>query len=206
MTHMAIDIGNVIFHFDIEGFKTKLSKILYISRSDVQFFLDWIHGFHDAGITTFEKAIEHDFGPLYNNKKEILEAWDNAIYPNSQVVSLLKTLKEVEGVKIAYLSNIGYEHALLLKTKYSEIFSNSILHFSFEIGAIKPSKLFFQSFCLDHDEFSGCVYIDDLENNLKTAKQYGFTTYQFNLNNFSTLSQSKQKIELDQMKALILSR
>ena len=52
---------------------------------------------------------------------------------------------------------------------------------SYEVGARKPSKLYYQSFLLDHPEYKGCLYVDDLPQNLAVGRYYGFRSFEYNL-------------------------
>ena len=72
---------------------------------------------------------------------------------------MMDFLKELENqdVKIALLSNMGLEHATFIRESLPELFQGRLLHLSCEVGARKPTKLYYQSFLQDHDEFTCCT-------------------------------------------------
>lgn len=214
--HVAFDIGNVLCHFDIFKFTRKLSEITGINDHDSYFFLDFLQRMQDIGVTSVAHHLEYKFDVNGAELEELLETWNATVIPNEMMLNFLDKLRG-EGVKIALLSNMGPEHIAHLRTTYPQLFENTVQHISCEVGARKPSKLFFQSFCLDNDEFfvsdtrepmdfSGCVYVDDIEENLKVGKKYGFKVYQLVLDDLVKLPQSKQKMELDRLKTMIFNK
>jgi hypothetical protein len=85
-----------------------------------------------------------------------------------------------------------------------EIFDLSeIHHLSYEVGARKPSNIYFQSFLQDYPSWIGCVYVDDRKDNLLTGKKYGFRTIQFDLSTFSSSKEMKEST--NQIKKIILN-
>ncbi len=215
--HVAFDIGNVLVDFDVYKFTRKLSEVTGISDHAAYFFIDHLQRQQDIGITSVSHGLEYKFDKLTSAQlDELLFTWNDTITPNEMMLNFLEKLKG-EGVKVAFLSNMGPEHLIHLRSTLPQMFDGVAQHISCEVGARKPSKLFFQSFCLDHDEFcisedgrkpnfNGCVYIDDLEENLKVGKKYGFKVYNLKLDELSKLSQSKQKIELDRLKTMIFNK
>ena len=65
------------------------------------------------------------------------------------------------------------------------VFNKCIQHFSCEVGARKPSKLFFQSFLMEEPHFHRSIFIDDIDENVEMAKKCGFRAVRFNINDFS---------------------
>lgn len=217
--HAAFDIGNVICHFDIFKFTRKLSEITGINDHDAYFFLDFLQKMQDVGVTSVAHHLEYKFHLSGAELEELIETWNSTVSPNEMMLNFLDVLRG-DGVKLALLSNMGPEHISHLRTSCPRLFENTVQHISCEVGARKPSKLFFQSFCLDNDEFfvekigedeerpdfSGCVYVDDIEENLKVGKKYGFKVYQLVLEDLVKLPQSKQKMELDKLKTMIYNK
>lgn len=206
MIHAAFDIGQVLCSFTIETFTKALSRILRLSDDESFFVLEHIQNMQDIGITKVSHALRYRFpGLSLDAIDELMAVWNSTVVPSPMMMNFLDNLRQEE-VKIALLSNMGPEHIFHLRTTYPEIFVNAIQHISCEVGARKPSKLFFQSFCMDHDEFSGCVYVDDIEENLKVGKKYGFKTYQFSLEEMAKESASKQKLALDNLRKMIINK
>lgn len=225
--HVAFDIGNVLCHFDIMIFVKKLAEIANINDHDAYFFLDHLQRMQDIGVTNVAHGLEYKFKLTSEELNILLETWNKTLLPNEMMLNFLDNLR-ADGVRIALLSNMGPEHIAYLRSTCPRLFEKTVQHISCEVGARKPQKLFFQSFGLDNDDFlyskehlkpgsiqhaletpvdfSGCIYVDDLEDNLKIGKRYGFKVYQFNLNEMTKLTQSKQKIELDKLKRAIYDK
>ena len=217
MINVCFDIGNVLCQFDIMKFVNKLAEVAKISEHDAWFFLDHLQKMQDIGITTVAHGLEYRFRLSKEDLNLLVDTWNKTLTPNDMMLKFLDNLRSHE-VKIALLSNMGPEHIAHLRSVCPKMFNQTIQHISCEVGARKPQKLFFQSFCLDNDQFiksnetintdtdfSGSLYVDDIEENLKVGKKYGFKVYKFNLDETLKLSKSKQKIELDKMRDAIYS-
>lgn len=200
--YVAFDIGNVLCQFDIMKFVTKLAEIARISEHDAWFFLDHLQRMQDIGVTSVAHGLEYKYRLSTEDLATLSDAWNKTLAPNEMMLNFLENLK-ADSVKIALLSNMGPEHIVYLRKTCPQMFEKTLQHISCEVGARKPQKLFFQSFCLDNDEFSGSLYVDDLEENLKVGKKYGFKVYSFNLDEIVKLSRASQKMELDKLKRLI---
>lgn len=201
--HAAFDIGNVLCRFDTTEFLQEMNRSIHTFGSYE--FLEYLQKFQDVGLLTVRQQLIHQFVLSESDINRLISLWNETITPNDMMMNFIMNLKD-EGVKIAYLSNMGPEHIEYLRNTYPEMFKDVVQHISCEVGARKPTKLFFQSFCLDHDEFSGCVYVDDIEENLKTGKQYGFKAYKFDLDQTLQQSTSQQKKTLDTLRSMILNR
>lgn len=86
------------------------------------------------------------------------------------------------------------------------MFQDTVEHISYQVGARKPSKIYFQSFLLDHPGWAGAVYVDDRDDNLAVGKKYSFKSFKFELDKVLQLSKAKQKIELNKIKSYIFDR
>lgn len=202
--HVAFDIGNVLCHFDIKKFTSKLSEVVGISDHDAYFFLARLQAHQDIGITSVATELEFQYKLSGTDICKLIECWNSTVTPNLSMMNFLENLRS-DGVKIAFLSNMGPEHIEHLRSIAPKMFDKGIQHISCEVGARKPTKLFFQSFVEDHAEFQGCVYIDDIEANLKAGKHYGFKVYGFNLDEHMKLTMSQQKTELTRLKNMIIN-
>lgn len=200
---VAFDIGNVLVAFDIDIFVKRLHKELNISEREALYFLEHLQHHQDIGVTTVAQSLRTHY--KLDDVDHLVKAWNDILVPNERMLRFLENLRD-EGVKVALLSNMGKEHAVHLRTTCPELFKDAYQHLSFEVGARKPTKLFFQSFCLEHNEFLGCLYLDDLEENLQMGKKFCFSAYRFQLDKFLKESQSKQKLELDKIKKHIFSK
>lgn len=201
----AFDIGNVICHFDINKFTSKLSSMTSMNDREAYFFLEYLQKMQDIGVTSVAHGLERRCDLRGDELRELIDCWNSTVYPDEIMLRFLSNLRS-EGVKIAFLSNMGPEHIAHLRTTYPDIFDNAVQHISCEVGARKPTKLFFQSFCLDHDSFLGSVYVDDIEENLRAGKKYGFKVYQFRLDDLMRESKATQKRELDKLRSMIFQK
>jgi len=187
MKYIALDIGNVLFHCDFKPFLNTLSKSLNITIEDAQYFLGRTQKLHDLGYTVMADELRDHFhikSPIII--EEILKSWNESVEPNLFILNKLNDYSINDDLQIALLSNIGLEHASQVdsyfeKFKYHYSFKKCIKHFSCFVGARKPSSLFYQSFLMEHPEYQGCLYIDDIQENLDTGKRFGFDAQMFSL-------------------------
>ena len=187
--HLAIDIGNVLCHVDLNLIVEKLSRSLNISKEEALWFLTRIQKAHDLGLTT----ISDELVDRFKIKSElivsdIIASWNTCIVPNQLVLNKLMELKYQRGLQIAILSNIGFEHKKnlfdILLPRHQNLIKDSVTHFSCDAGCRKPSLLYYQSFLQQYPDFNGCTYVDDLSENLDASKKFGFKTFKFDLNDY----------------------
>jgi len=217
--HVAFDIGNVLCTFDIHKFVKDLYDEYYIDCKCSYAFLESIQHIHDIGAVTMCTAFENKYFVRYNDTfsvmrnghlsndeiYHVIKMWNKIIKPADIMLNLLDNLRS-DGVKISLLSNMGKDHHMYLQEKYPELFNGTVQHISYQVGARKPSKLFYQSFLLDNEEFKGASYIDDIEENCKVAKKYSFKVYNFDLKKVLEMPLSKQKTEVDKLRDLIMTQ
>jgi FMN phosphatase YigB (HAD superfamily) len=189
MKYLCLDIGNVLCYINEKAFLSCIGETIYRYPSDDGciydtfdpiWFLKHCQAQLDIGTTTMkDELIDHYTYAAYN----ILNAWTSMISPCKETIEWAESLIDKYGYKIALLSNIGEEHAVVVEKLLSpnNFFEKTIHHFSFEVGARKPQKLYYQSFLMQYPEFRGCYFIDDRQENLDMAKQFGFRTIQLDL-------------------------
>lgn len=201
--YIAFDIGNILVEVDEQKLVSKIYKELYnggFYKSNCGPMYEkmlktagiiWKHVKEiDLGLTTLK-----DFGLDTNSFNILKTSWNNIIRPNQEMIDFKNELLNNQ-TRIALLSNIGYDHLKLLREKYPEVIENCSGHFSCEVGARKPSRLFFQSFLLDYPKFKGCLYVDDRDENLEMATQYEFIPYKMNLSENPDLEKIKSQIKI----------
>jgi FMN phosphatase YigB (HAD superfamily) len=225
--YVAFDIGDVLCHCFEDKFLNAVSESANISIDEsLRFFKRfWEH--HDLGFTTIEDELKdklHINSEVTINK--LNNCWMETLQPNRDMFKYLMDLMFVDkststnvrtDVQVALLSNIGKEHAGALPEKFNECLWNGygtfeacIKHLSFEVGARKPSLLYYQSFLQMHPEFKGCVYVDDREENLITAEKLGFKPFKFSLKHYTKNhyidhnDERKMKDKLVELNKLIL--
>jgi len=202
MKYVALDIGNVLCHVDFNEFLRDLSSELNINLEDALYFLNRSQKLHDLGLTMMRDELHDHFkikSPVIIER--LLLSWNRSISPNHQVLDMYNNLTQDHNLKVALLSNIGIEHAKQAETilNHNGFFDNAIKHFSCNVGARKPTSIYYQSFLMEYPEFHGCVYVDDVIENLETGKRYGFRPYHFDMSKMDVTD------ELQEIEKLILA-
>lgn len=204
---IIFDLGNVLLDVKLENFTDYVDNLVagwpaeYRPKYSAFTFLEKLQPLQDIGVTNLDKALLDYLPPLYDFDN-FLMAWYSTVSINQKMLSFVRKLQSWN-IEIALLSNIGMDHAAWWRAE--KLLPNTIEHFSYEVGARKPSKLYFQSFILNYPEFkvSGCrptLYLDDRPENLVTAEEVGFRSYLFELNKFSLLSEVEQDLQLEEIK------
>lgn len=184
MKYVAFDVGNVLVHVDFPKFINKLSKTLNISVEDATYFMNRSQKLHDLGLTVMrDELIDHlhiKSGPL---REELVDDWNSCINVEPQMVQMLNNVNDMCGLEVALVSNVGLEHAQRMEQilNINGFFDRATKHFSCEVGARKPTYLYFQSFLQLHPEWEGCLYVDDLQDNLNAGAKFGLKPYRFSL-------------------------
>ena len=175
---IALDIGNVLVHVDIDTFIDELF-LMGIDKFRGFEFLVIMQNFFDNGILDMRKALQLRFPELsVKETNRACEAWLAVVKPCFPTLEVVTELLS-EGAQVALLSNIGKDHAEYLSDMLSGQFDRCIKHFSCDVGSRKPQKLFYQSFIMDHPNFldnDSCIYkgifLDDRLENVESAKRY----------------------------------
>lgn len=199
MKYVCLDIGNVLCKVMTEPFLENLSETFNVTLPEANRFLKRFQRLHDIGYTTMEDELKDKFGvksPVTINR--LVNAWNDSVMPSIDVLDKLNDLRKNHGLKVALLSNIGVEHAEMIATKleHNGFFPDAIQHFSCVVGVRKPSLIFYQSFLLQYPQFKGCLYVDDLQENLDASKIFGFQTFRLDLTESNCLDKIK---ELEQL-------
>lgn len=209
MKRVCLDIGNVLCRVDFTNFLRHLSKSLNITIEDGMYFLNRSQKLHDLGLTVMKDELKDHFkikSPVI--VEEILAAWNESITADTDVLDFFNELIESKDIEVALLSNIGLEHAELMKSilNHGRFYDSSVKHFSCFVGARKPSLVYYQSFLQQYPQFQGALYIDDLQENLDSSKKFGFETYRLSLDEVrGTESKAAFKDELKEIRSLILA-
>lgn len=188
MKKLAIDIGNVLVNVDLN----KFTNIFNSKKISGFRFLELIQAEHEIGLLTFADYLEK----YESREHEFEKAWLDTVTPNQFMINWLQDLQK-NNYEIAILSNIGQDHHEHLNKICPPLFNNNILHLSYQVGARKPTKIYFQSFLLENPQFKNCLFIDDRIENLNMASKFGFRTYQFSLLDFDKKSFVEKNQELN---------
>lgn len=182
MHNLALDIGNVLCYVDLEEFNSELSSEANITVQEANQFVEKTRKTHDLGLTT----IAEDLANKFNFKSEttirhFVKLWNDALSPNWQVTDFFNGLIDKHSIEIALVSNIGEEHAAIIRQmlNHNGFYDNCIPHLSYEVGARKPTLLYYQSFLMANPQFNNCIYVDDIIENLEMGKKVGLQPYHF---------------------------
>jgi FMN phosphatase YigB (HAD superfamily) len=180
---IALDIGDVICKVVPDPFIESLSETFNVTVPEATRFLKRFQRIHDLGFTTMEDELKDKFGAKSPKTiKKLVSEWNASITPDTIFIDKLNNLKQYYDLNIALLSNIGVEHAQMMEDSLGDKFlDGTIRHFSCFVGARKPSALFYQSFLMQYPEFTGSLYVDDLQENLDASKRFGFKTFRMSL-------------------------
>jgi len=184
MKYAAFDVGNVLFNVNFPDFVNKLSKTLNISVEEATYFMNRSQKLHDLGLTVMkDELIDHLHIKSSVLRDDLIREWNNCITPADWLLNKLDTICNTHNIQVALLSNVGLEHAVRMREMLSSysFFKEGITHFSCEVGARKPTILYYQSFLQLHPEFQGCPYFDDLRENLEVGVKFGFKPFRFSL-------------------------
>lgn len=185
MNNLALDIGNVLCHVDFEKILNTLSKHLNLSRAEALYFLNRTQKLHDLGLTNLSDEL-HDHFKIKSEFviNEILLEWNKAIQWDKDIINEITKLKDKMGFEIALVSNIGIEHAAHLRSSMPPVLASAISFFSCEVGARKPSYLYYQTLLNMYPQFKNAVYLDDLDANLEIGRKFGLQSTKFVLSDY----------------------
>lgn len=203
MKYLAVDIGNVLCNVDFNSFIKELSRTLNVSIEDIDYFLNRTQKLHDMGLTSICDELVDHFGIKSKDiVNDLVVEWNRTVRPNPIMISFISNLIHKENVNVALLSNIGIEHSDLMRNLLTkEVFDHSIIFFSCQIGARKPSALYYKTFLDMYPNFNGCVYLDDRIENIEAGKKFGFISKHFVLNSYDN---DELKKHLSSIKKLVL--
>lgn len=190
MKYIAFDLGNVIFDFDMGPFYETASDF-GVDVDDLSFYRKIIEKAEFCG-TELKDLLEYKFSKGVTD--QLLLKWREGLKPNHHMLLFLESLGR--DFEIAFLSNIGWEHLRYLEDVYPNVMRlASHKHMSCEVGVAKPGILFFQSFLLQHPEYSNCIYLDDREENVISAYRCGFNSIRFSLDDYENDDRLKDRLE-----------
>lgn len=179
----AFDIGNVLCHVDIDGFLDFLvHRNVVKTKEQAEEFVNGIQYPQDLGLYNIRQGF-YRFSPDITPSalQDLHDAWLHTVEPSDEMINVLDDALS-QGYQIALLSNIGFDHAGVVR-QICPVFKSCHQHFSCEVGARKPTKLFYQSFVMHYGWPQGVVFLDDRLENIQAARPY-FNGIQFDLDLF----------------------
>ena len=200
--YVALDIGNVLCHVNFDNLLKEISDTLNLTLEDSLYFINRNQKLNDLGLTNLKKEL-HDHTGIVSEVtiSRIMTSWNETVYANPVVLGMFNKMIAENELQVALLSNIGHEHAHVMEhvLGVGGFFNHAIKHFSCDVGARKPTALYYQSFLMEHPEFEGCVYVDDVLENLTAGVRFGFQPYHFALDKMDVAQ------ELPEIEKMILA-
>ena len=183
ITTVIFDVGNVLVDFDWEGFINRM----FPGREELIAELDaavWGNGRWDrldAGDEpeeVFASIIAHD--PKHESElRRVFENVGDTLRKRPATPIWLKDIKS-RGYRVLYLSN--YSRYVMSKNPdvldFLPLMDGGV--FSCDVKLIKPDRRIYECITQKYNlNPSECVFIDDIECNVKAAKDFGFNAIQF---------------------------
>lgn len=178
------DIGNTLIQLDYETALEGICRYSEIDRDKLVQIMEWSGGYHDLerGAVNFEQF--HDFmrarAGYRGGIDRLRTSWSQILAaPVEGIEEILERVREQ--YRVAFLSNCNEVHAELIRRRYGVMFRDEdVVLFSHRHGMLKPDRAIYQLACATLDAHPGeVVFIDDLDQNVRAAKQFGMRAYQF---------------------------
>jgi FMN phosphatase YigB (HAD superfamily) len=204
--YVAFDIGNVLCRINFQEFTECLSDVLNITPWEAGHRFNHTQKLRDLGTLNMRDVLEMEFGIKSSvTINKISDAWNNCVKFDLEVINYFNEFDKKHGLHVALVSNIGSDHSELIKPffKWNSTFEESTKFFSCDAGVRKPTYIYYQTFLQMHPEFKGCVYVDDLDENLAVGEMFGLKSFKFDLTKFTDYKPLMD--ELDKIAELILT-
>lgn len=180
---VIFDVGNVLVDFDWEGFIHRM----FPGRDELIAELDeavWGNGRWDrldAGDEP-EKVFASIIAQAPEREQELRKVFENVgdtLRKRPATPIWIKDLKS-RGYRVLYLSN--YSHYVMSKNPevldFLPLMDGGI--FSCNVKLIKPDRKIYECITQKYNLVpSECIFIDDIERNVKAAKDFGFNAIRF---------------------------
>jgi glucose-1-phosphatase len=178
------DIGRVLLDFD---FRPSLTRLFPAGTDDpagrVNLLMERKDEFEAGRIAMDDYiawALEVMDCPI--SPGEFTDAWRQIFTPNEPMWECVRQLA-ADGHRLILFSNTNAIHCPWVFEKYPELslFQDAVL--SFNTGFIKPQPEIYHHAIATHGLIPGeTLYIDDLEPNIATGRDFGFRCWQYDQN------------------------
>jgi FMN phosphatase YigB (HAD superfamily) len=181
--NIVFDLGNVLLSFKPSGFLDKMgysSEEKKIILNDIFLSQEWMD--IDKGEITTPEAIELISSKSSLKKDKIEAIFDSRIkilHPVERNIKILPALIK-RGYRLYFLSNFPDDlfDEVYFGNSFFSNFSGGII--SARVKAAKPGKKIFEIFLEKYSLLPGeCLFIDDIEINVLTAKTVGMKAIWF---------------------------
>ena len=177
---ILVDIGGVLFFYNIDMFFNEISEL-----SDID--IGMIKKFHEPALEFFNKGLwsPKTFFNIYKeafrldiSEEKFWQLW-NRIWcpPNENLIQILRKLKEKSLARFYISSNINQVHFGFLKKRHPEVFALFDGYFlSCLIGSRKPERNFFWKIITRVGK-NPIYLIDDNPENVFVASNLGISPF-----------------------------
>lgn len=196
--YVVFNLNNVIIDIDMTFFWQLIDE-LGVCKKDMDRYINLIKKQELCGLVDIYDVLEDEF--YMYEAQELTQAWLSGIKVNEQVLNFIKNL-QFEGFQIAYMANIGNTRLNYLRHNFDFMKLSSVQHMSCEVGVIKPSLLFYQSFLMNNERFAGSILIDNCLHT--SAAECNFKTIEFSLSNYKDKPSFHLKKDLNEIKNKLL--
>lgn len=195
---VIFDVGKVLLDFPWETYAEKLNlSAEAISAIQKKIMYSPLWGEFDLNNRPYEDIVNEfcELNPAYRKEiHEVVDTIDRCIEKYPYTDSWLSDLKR-KGYKLYILSNWSEQTYNRLKARGVMDFEEKYMDgavWSYRVHAVKPSR---EIFNLLRDTYhinpERAVFLDDMEQNIKAAREYGYNAIQF-----SGFEDAKQKLSL----------
>ena len=129
-------------------------------------------GMGDVSFQEFVNSVNNKFG-IKIKESEMFDVFGKAIIPNKEVIDIAKGLQA--RYNLILMSDNEETTVKILKKEHKEMLGLfKKLYFSYELGIKKPDPKFYKRVLEDSNlNPSECVFIDDKEKNIESARKFG---------------------------------
>ncbi len=174
------DLGKVVLWFDNKIFLRKIAAYCSFPEDEIK---DIVHRrseiveLFDTGKMTPQEFYSRAAAELRASVsyEDFFAAYRDVFWPNPPVIDLYKKLKG--RYRLILLSNTDVVRFSFIKEKFPQILFFDAYVLSFEVGVMKPDpRIYQEALGRAEAEAAACVFIDDMEENIRGAADLGFKT------------------------------
>jgi len=185
---IALDIGHVLARVDMSLFHRKLVELGYsMDEEEADLFSSAVQASFDTGMLDMRQALHVHFPKMKRDHvKQVIKSWEAVVTPCGPTMEALDEILSA-GATVALLSNIGLDHAAYLSRICFRQFDRCKKHFSCDVGARKPTKLYYQSLLLELGSLHlPIIFLDDRIENVEAAKTQNFSSQLFDIEKYDS--------------------
>jgi FMN phosphatase YigB (HAD superfamily) len=174
------DLGKVVLWFDNKIFFRKIATYCSCPEERIKDVINRrgeIVELFDTGRMTPQQFYSRATGELNVSIscKDFFAAYCDVFWLNPPVIELYKKLRGK--YRLILLSNTDVVRFSFIREKFPEILVFNAYVLSFEVGVMKPHpKIYQEALERAEAEAPACVFVDDMEENIRGAAEFGLKT------------------------------